>query len=91
MTQSGAHQYLRTHTLTAEHLLIDLGRVEVDLSAPGIGVGRRRRFLRYVQDRVEPARAQKVIGRGGAGVRRADGRGLDCHRREDEGRGSGGR
>jgi len=33
VTQSGAQQYLRTHNLAAEHLLLDLGRVEVDLHA----------------------------------------------------------
>jgi len=33
VTQSGAQQYLRTHNLSAEHLLLDLGGVEVDLQA----------------------------------------------------------
>jgi quercetin dioxygenase-like cupin family protein len=31
MTQRAARTYLRTHTLAAEHLLLDLGRAEVDL------------------------------------------------------------
>jgi quercetin dioxygenase-like cupin family protein len=36
MTQSGARAYLRTHQLSAEHLLLDLGAAEVDLQALAI-------------------------------------------------------
>jgi len=36
MTQSGSRSYLRTHKLSAEHLLLDLGEAEVDLQALAI-------------------------------------------------------
>ena len=42
MTEADARQYLRTHNLSAEHLLLDLGEAEVGLRAlPRDGADRR--------------------------------------------------